>query len=65
MVGEDVEVIEDADALIVKVQSMNTSVLESFVKKEELNVNLEGKNLPEKREAVIAALKGEVEEDDL
>jgi hypothetical protein len=51
-----VEPVEDFDAKIQSIYSMNRRLLEAFVEKEELVVDLEGLNLPKKREAVIAAL---------
>lgn len=51
-----VEPVEDFDAKVKSIYSMNRRLLEAFVEKEELVVDLEGLNLPKKREAVIAAL---------
>ena len=51
-----VEPVEDFDAKIQSIYSMNRRLLEAFVEKEELVVDLQGLNLPKKREAVIAAL---------
>jgi hypothetical protein len=51
-----VEPVEDFDAKIQSIYSMNRRLLEAFIEKEELVVDLEGLNLPKKREAVIAAL---------
>lgn len=50
------EPVEDFDAKVKSIYSMNRRLLEAFVEKEELVVDLEGLNLPKKREAVIAAL---------
>lgn len=55
--------VEDGDAKVKAVQSMNGAALEAFNKKEGLGVKLKGLNLVKQRAAIIEAL-GAVSEDE-